>query len=73
MPKASVLGKIEKEVDKLSPQDQLRLVEKLVHRLRETGISTKRPLEWSGFYGLGKGLWKEDAQQYVDRMREERA
>lgn len=73
MPRASTLGKIEKEVEKLSPQEQLKLVEKLAHRLRKTGIAMKKQLDWSGLYGLDKGLWKEDAQEYVNRLREDRA
>jgi hypothetical protein len=71
---ASTLGKIEKEIEKLSPKDQLKLVEKLSHRLRKSGITVKKDLDWKGLYGLGKGLWKgEDAQEYVNLLREERA
>jgi hypothetical protein len=33
----------------------------------------KKELNWSKLYGLGKGLWKEqDAQEYVNRVREHR-
>ncbi len=70
MPRASTLGKIEKEVEKLSPQEQLKLVERLTHQLRKTGIAMKKQLDWTGLYGLGKHLWRgEDAQAYVDRGR----
>lgn len=72
MPRASTLGKIEKEVEKLSPLEQLELVERLAHQLRKTGIAMKKQLDWSGLYGLGKGLWKEDVQEYVSRLREDR-
>jgi hypothetical protein len=73
MPRASTLGKIEKEIGRLSPKDQLKLVEKLAHQLRKSGITRKRELDWKDLYGLGKGLWKgEDAQEYVNRLREER-
>ena len=73
MPKATTFGKIEKEIERLSPKDQLKLVETLAHQLRKSGITAKRELDWKGLYGLGKGLWKdEDAQEYVNRMREER-
>jgi hypothetical protein len=73
MVKVNTLGKIEKEVEKLSPQEQLKLVEKLAHKLRQTGIVMKKQLDWNGLYGLGKGLWKgKDAQKYVDRLREDR-
>ncbi len=73
MPKASTLGKIEKEIERLSPKDQLKLVEKLAHQLRKSGITKKMELDWKNLYGLGKGLWKgKDAQEYVNRLREER-
>jgi hypothetical protein len=73
MARASTLGKIEKEIEKLSPKDQLKLVEKLAHQLRKTGLAAKKELDWTNLYGLGKGLWKgEDAQEYVNRLREDR-
>lgn len=72
MPRTSTLGKIEKEIEKLSPKEQLKLVEKLAHQLRKTGMAVKK-LDWKSLYGLGKGLWKgEDAQEYVNRLREDR-
>jgi hypothetical protein len=74
MPRGTNLGKIEREVEKLSPQEQLKLVEKLAHKLRKTGLAMKKELDWNNLYGLGKGLWKgEDAQEYVNRLRENRA
>jgi len=73
MPRATTLGKIEKEIERLSPKDQLKLVEKLAHLLRKTGLAVKKELDWKNLYGLGKGLWKgEDAQDYVNRLREDR-
>lgn len=73
MPRASMLGRIEKEIERLSPKDQLKLVEKLTLQLRKTGTTVKKELDWKNLYGLGKGLWKgEDAQEYVNRRREER-
>lgn len=73
MPRASALEKIEKEIERLSPKDQLKLVEKLARRLRKTGFEVKKELDWKNLYGLGKGLWKgEDAQEYVNRLREDR-
>ena len=74
MPRASTLGKIEKEIERLSLRDQLKLVEKLAHQLRKSGIAVKKELDWKGLYGLGKGLWEgKDAQEYVNRLREDRA
>ncbi len=75
MKKSAHLEKIEKEIEKLAPKDQLRLVEKLAHQLREHNLSakTKKELSWNKLYGLGKGLWKgEDGQEYVNRLREDR-
>ncbi|MBF0567026.1 MAG: hypothetical protein HQK89_17510 [Nitrospirae bacterium] len=71
--RTSTLEKIEKEIEKLSPEDQLKLVEKLVHKLRKTGFAVKKEIDWNDLYGLGKGFWKgEDAQEYVNRLREDR-
>jgi hypothetical protein len=73
MPRGTNLVKIEKEMEKLSPEEQLRLVEKLAHKLRKTGLAMKKELDWKNLYGLGKGLWgSEDAQEYVNRLRENR-
>lgn len=73
MKKTLELEKIEKQIESLTPKDQLKLVEKIAVLLRKSGLAAKRELEWSGLYGLGKGLWNdEDAQSYVDRLREDR-
>lgn len=69
------LEKITKEIEELTPQEQLKLVESLVHRLRKigAGVAEKKSLDWNQLYGLGKGIWEgEDAQEYVNRLREER-
>ena len=71
MKKQASLRKIEKAIEDLSPEEQLRLVEIVAQRLRRTGFA-KQDLEWGELYGLGKGLWKEDAQEYVSRSREDR-
>ena len=74
MPKGITLGKIEKEIEKLTPKDQLELLELLARQLRKARLAMKKDLDWKGLYGLGKGLWKgEDAQEYVNRLREDRA
>jgi len=73
MRKGVTLEKIEKEIEKLTPQEQLKLVERLAHQLRKAGLAMKKELDWNKLYGLGKGLWKgEDAQEYVNRLREDR-
>ncbi len=73
MRKLATFEIIEREIEKLKPQEQLKLVRRLTHRLRKTRVSVKKELDWKEFYGLGKGSWKkEDAQKYVNRLREER-
>ena len=73
MRKGVTLEKIEKEIEKLTPQEQLKLVERLAHQLRKTGLGMKKELDWNRLYGLGKGLWEgEDAQEYVNRLRKDR-
>lgn len=73
MRRGVTLEKIEREIERLTPQEQLKLVERLARQLRKTGIAMEKELDWNKLYGLGKGLWKgEDAQEYVNRLREER-
>jgi len=73
MRKGAALGRIEKEIERLTPQEKLRLAERLIHQLRKGKLSIKKDLAWDKLYGLGKGLWKgEDAQEYVNRLREDR-
>jgi hypothetical protein len=72
MRKGVTLEKIEREIERLTPQEQLKLVERVAHQLRKARIGMKRELDWNKLYGLGKGLWKEDAQEYVNRLREDR-
>jgi DUF4097 and DUF4098 domain-containing protein YvlB len=64
---------IEKEISRLTPQEQLKIIEKLTRRLKRKSPAKKKELDWQKLYGLGKGLWKnEDAQKYVNRLREDR-
>jgi hypothetical protein len=73
MHKTVTIAKLEKEIEKLPPLDQLKLVERLAQHLRKTGRSMKKELDLGKLYGLGKGLWSgEDAQTYVNRLREDR-
>ncbi len=66
MKRVTSLVKIEKEIEKLSADEQLKLIEKLVRRVRKaSGQSkaksvSKRELSWKKLYGLGKELWKRD-------------
>lgn len=68
------LEKIEKDAEGLTPQEQLKLVERLIHKLRQTGIAGRKTFDWNKLYGLGKGIWEgEEAQEYVNKLRKERA
>ena len=73
MRKGTTLEKIEKDIEKLAPEDKKKLVEWLAHRLKQPGEGVKKEYDLRELYGLGKGLWvHEDAQEYVDRLREDR-
>ena len=72
MKTGSMLPKITKDIEQLTPQEQLQLVETIVHRLRITDMADENELDWRELYGLGKGLWEEDAQAYVERLRSDR-
>ena len=73
MARNNTLGKIEKELEMLTTRDQLKLLERLVHQMRIKRPTIKKELKWGKLYGLGKGLWEgEDAQEYVNRLREDR-
>ena len=64
---------IKKQSAKLSLHDHIELLELLARQLREKSSSARQELDWSELYGLGKGLWdQEDAQDYVDRIKEDR-
>ncbi len=71
--KENVLENIEKEIVNLSPNEQLKLVEKIAYLLRKRGVGQTEELDWENLYGSGKELWNsEDAQDYVNRLRENR-
>jgi hypothetical protein len=73
MRKALSLEDIERVYETLTPTEQWRIMEKVVRALRRTGPARDQALDWTGLYGLGKGLWQgEDAQNYVNRLREDR-
>ncbi len=64
---------IKKQATKLSLHEHIQLMEALAQQLRKKSISAQQELDWAELYGLGKGLWgKEDAQDYVNRLRENR-
>lgn len=69
----SALATIEREAEKLTLREQLKLLESLVRQIRKKSSPAKKQLDWGELYGLGSGLWNgEDAQDYVNRLREDR-
>jgi len=69
----SALATIERETERLTLQEQLKLLESLVRQIRKKSSHVRKQLDWRELYGLGSGLWNgEDAQDYVNRLREER-
>jgi len=69
----SALATIERETERLALQEQLKLLESLVRQIRKKSNPVRKQLDWRELYGLGLGLWNgEDAQDYVNRLREER-
>ena len=72
MAKPRSLKDIERQVENLSPRDQQKLLARLARWTRQSKPK-KSSLNWAKLYGLGKGLWNgEDAQDYVNRLREDR-
>ncbi len=69
--KSSRLSEIQRQLDLLLPEEQLVLIEHLTHTLRKVRIPETQA-KWDELYGLGKGIWQEDAQEYVNRIREDR-
>jgi hypothetical protein len=64
---------IEKQAAALSLDDHIRLMERLVQQLAVKSRKSQVRYDWSALYGLGKELWAgEDAQAYVNRVREDR-
>ncbi len=70
----TVVATITKQAENLNLPEYIELIEVLVHNLRGKGsLSVNEELDWQGLYGLGQGLWtNEDAQEYVNRLREDR-
>ena len=73
MSTANNLEKIESQIINLSVSEQILLIERIARRVRSVQIKSGIALNWSDLYGMGKGIWRDDdAQDYVNRAREER-
>jgi hypothetical protein len=67
------LEKIESQIMQLTVSEQIHLIERIARRVRSVQTKPDTTLNWNDLYGMGKGIWEgEDAQDYVNRAREER-
>ena len=70
---ANNLEKIESQIMSLPVSEQIHLIERLARRVRSVQTKSRITMNWSDLYGMGKGIWRgDDAQDYVNRAREER-
>ena len=73
MRSADNLEKIESQIMSLPVSEQIYLIERIARRVRSVQTKSGITLNWNDLYGTGKGLWRgDDAQDYVNRAREER-
>ncbi len=67
------LEKIENQIMSLPVYEQIHLIERIARRVRSAQTKSGITLNWNDLYGTGKGIWGgDDAQDYVNRAREER-
>ncbi len=68
----TALYSIWNEAKKLPRFDKIKLMEQLIRSLKiEDEIPGNVPT-WEEMYGIGKGIWAQDAQEYVNQLREDR-
>jgi hypothetical protein len=73
MRSANNLDRIESQIIKLPVSEQIHLIERIARRVRSVQTKSETTLNWNDLYGSGKGIWRgDDAQDYVNRAREER-
>ena len=64
------LNYIWNEVQVLSRSERMKLAERLIHQMRIEDEEQEGLLSWEEIYGIGKGVWEIDAQEYVNQLRE---
>jgi len=73
MGSADNLEKIESQIMNLPVSEQIQLIERIARRVRSVQTKSGITLNWNDLYGTGKRIWEgDDAQDYVNRAREER-
>jgi hypothetical protein len=67
------IDKIESQIMNLPVSEQIHLIERIARRVRSVQTKSGIALNWNDLYGMGKGIWSgDDAQDYVNRAREDR-
>jgi hypothetical protein len=67
------LDKIESQIMNLPVSEQIHLIERIARRVRSVQTKSGIALNWNDLYGMGKRIWSgDDAQDYVNRAREDR-
>jgi hypothetical protein len=70
---ANNLAKIESQIMNLPVADQIHLIERIARLIRSEQMKLGTVNDLNDLYGAGKGIWKsDDAQEYVNKAREER-
>lgn len=72
MSSANTLENIESQIMNLPVSEQIHLIERIARRVRSVQSKEGANLNWNDLYGTGRGLWGEDAQDYVNRARKDR-
>lgn len=67
------LAEIESQIMNLPVADQIHLIERIARLIRSAQMKPGTVNDLNDLYGAGKGIWEsDDAQEYVNRAREER-
>jgi len=64
------LKDMEQAINNFNNSEKLKLMEIIINKLKLKKTSKK--INWNELYGLGKGIWDQDAQEYVNSLREDR-
>jgi len=73
MGSSNTLDELENQIMNLPISEQIYLIERIARRVRLVQVKPDTRLNWNDLYGLGSGIWEsDDAQDYVNRSREER-
>lgn len=74
MSRALSLDEIETAIERMPADKQLHILGRIATSLRlKSAVRKKKTAGWDDLYGVAKGIWTEDAQEYVNSQREERA